>query len=304
MQHESALAVLLRLSAPSLGVFRGAAAAESGVSRKQVARLRVNGMIERLLPDTYRIVAVLPSNEQGLRAALLWAGDHAAAAGCSAAELYRFEGVRAEKPEIVVPRSVRATDPGVLVRHSVDRNALMVRRLRGIPAAGIECTLVQLAGSLDDEAFEIACEDARRRRLTSVPALHAYLDRFGTRGRPGVAPMRRLLRELDPVHAARSTLEVKTRRLLVAHRIHSFTREFPLEWGGRTYRYDFAFPAHSTILETNGRRWHDDASDYEHDQEKWSVPGRHGYRIVFATWDKITRQPEQLLRELAATMAA
>jgi len=261
MQHESALAVLLRLSAPSLGVFRGAAAAESGVSRKQVARLRVNGMIERLLPDTYRIVAV-------------------------------------------VPRSVRATDPGVLVRHSVDRNALMVRRLRGIPAAGIECTLVQLAGSLDDEAFEIACEDARRRRLTSVPALHAYLDRFGTRGRPGVAPMRRLLRELDPVHAARSTLEVKTRRLLVAHRIHSFTREFPLEWGGRTYRYDFAFPAHSTILETNGRRWHDDASDYEHDQEKWSVPGRHGYRIVFATWDKITRQPEQLLRELAATMAA
>jgi very-short-patch-repair endonuclease len=181
---------------------------------------------------------------------------------------------------------------------------LMVRRLRGIPAAGVECTLVQLAAALDDEGFEIACEDARRRQLTSMPALRAYLDRFGTRGRPGVAPMRRLLRELDPVHAARSTLEVKTRRLLVARGINDFVREHPLDWNGRTYRFDFAFTGPRVILETNGRRWHDDASDYEHDQEKWSVPGRHGYRIVFATWEKVTRRPQQLLCELAATMAA
>jgi very-short-patch-repair endonuclease len=132
----------------------------------------------------------------------------------------------------------------------------------------------------------------------------AYLDRFGQRGRPGVAPMRRLLHQLDPVHAARSTLEVKTRRLLVSHGITDFVREFPLEWQGRTYRYDFAFPSAKTILETNGRRWHDDPADYEHDDEKWSVPGRYGYRIVFATWEKVTRQPEQLLRELIATSAA
>jgi hypothetical protein len=58
-----------------------------------------------------------------------------------------------------------------------------------------------------------------------------------------------------------------------------------------------------TILETNGRRWHDDATDYERDNEKWSVPGRHGYRIVFATWDKVTRTPTVLLDELVATLA-
>ena len=86
--------------------------------------------------------------------------------------------------------------------------------------------------------------------------------------------MRRLIDELDPVHAARSTLEVKTRRLLVAHRITKFVREFPLEWDGRTYLFDFAFEREKTVLETNGRRWHDDAVDYELDNEKWSVPGR------------------------------
>jgi hypothetical protein len=73
--------------------------------------------------------------------------------------------------------------------------------------------LIALAATLGSEAVEIACEDARRRRLTSVRALRAYIDRFGRPGRPGIRNLRRLLDELDPVHAARSTLEVKTRRL-------------------------------------------------------------------------------------------
>jgi hypothetical protein len=59
-----------------------------------------------------------------------------------------------------------------------------------------------------------------------------------------------------------------------------------------------------TILETNGRRWRDDAADFEHDNEKWSVPARYGWRIVFATWDKVTRRPESLLADLAAVSAA
>ena len=164
--------------------------------------------------------------------------------------------------------------------------------------------MVALGAVLDAEALEIACEDARRRRLTSVPALHAYLSRFGGAGRPGVGALRHLLRDLDPKHASRSTLEVRTRRLLVAHGIGGFTREFPLEWNGRDYLFDFAFEQPRLILETNGRRWHDDAADYEHDNEKWSVPGRLGYRIVFATWDKVDRHPDCLVRELTTSLAA
>ena len=79
-----------------------------------------------------------------------------------------------------------------------DVTALMLRTVHGVRTTGVEATLVRLARVLDGEAFEIACEDARRRRLTSVPALRAYLERFGRRGRPGVAPMRHLLDQLDP----------------------------------------------------------------------------------------------------------
>jgi very-short-patch-repair endonuclease len=304
VQREQPIAVLSELSAPSLGVFRGRAAVERGVTRNQLSRFVAAGVIERMLPDTYRVIAVALSSQQRLRAALSWAGDDAAAAGASAGEVYGLEGVRADVPEIVVPLSVRGTSGDVIVHHYRGRTSLMIRQYRGLRVTGVECTLVHLAATLDAEAFEIACEDARRRQLTSVPALEAYLMRFGRRGRPGVAATRRLLAQLDPVHASRSTLEVKTRRLLAANDITGFVRELPLSWDGHTYRYDFAFEPERTILETNGRRWHDDPADYEHDNEKWSVPGRHGYRIVFATWDKVTRQPIDLLRELGATMAA
>jgi very-short-patch-repair endonuclease len=257
-----------------------------------------------MLVDTYRMTAVPRSSEQSLRAALLWAGPEAVAAGRSAAEIYRLEDVRASEPEILVPRRQRLRAAGVIVHRSDDRTAQMIRQHRGLPATGMEPTLVALAASLPAEAFEIACEDARRRRLTSVPALRSYLERHGRTGRPGTAALRNLVDDLDPIHAARSTLEVKARRLLVANGLTDFVREFPLTWNGRRYLFDFCFESRRTILETNGRRWHDDSTDYEHDNEKWSVPGRYGYRIVFATWEKVTRAPGQLVAELTATLAA
>ncbi len=257
-------------------------------------------MIARVLPDTYMLAGARADALRMLRAALLWAGEDAAAAGRSAGLAYALEGVRAPWPEIVVARRRHPRRAGIDTSTSRDPASLMIRAHRGFRVTGPEATLVRLAGMLDGEAFEIACEDARRRQLTSVPALRAYLDRFGASGRPGVAVLRALLDELDPVHPSRSTLEVKTRRLLVAHGVTPFVRELPLEWHARTYYFDFGFPVRRTILETNGRRWHDDPVDYEDDQEKWSVPGRHGFKLVFATWRKVTRQPSAFVSEVRA----
>jgi hypothetical protein len=304
MPKDQPAAVLSRLSAPTLGVFRGREALARGVDRDQLARWRAGGVLERVHPDVYRMTAVATSHEQAVRAALMWVGDGAAATSRSGALQYGLEGVTAPtKPAIALPYGVRARSEDIDVRHGT-RGALMIRRVRGIPVTGPEYTLLWLAHELDEEAFEIACEDARRRQLTSVPALRRYLDRFGKRGRPGVATMRRLLDQLDPKHPSRSTLEVKTRRLLVTHGVTDFVREFPLDWNGRTYLFDYAFDADRTILETNGRRWHDDPADYEDDQEKWSVPGRHGYRLVLATWDKVTKRSDDLIQELVATRSA
>ena len=303
MNNRLALAALSQLSGPSCGVFAGRDAVAAKVSRDQLGTFVAHGVAERVHRDVYRLTAVAPSHEQAVRAALLWAGDGSWADARSAGAVYGIELREPTTPEIVVLAGGKFRVSGVAVRRVDARAALMPREVRGIRVIGPEAMILSLARLLDDEALEVACEDARRKRLTSVPGLRSYLEKFG-RNRPGAARVRALVDELDPVHPARSTLEVKTRRLLVAHGITDFVREFPLAWNGRTYRYDFGFPSRRVVLETNGRRWHDDAADYEDDNEKWSVPGRLDYRIVFATWTKVTRDQRALLADLTATLAA
>jgi very-short-patch-repair endonuclease len=297
LTRESAAGAVSGLAARTNGVFRGRDAVALGLTRRQLRRLIETGVVVPELPDTYRIAAVSRTHTVILQAALLWAGPGAAAAGRSAGYVYALENVRpTDLAEITVSRSQRLRSKQVIVHRPENEKTAMPRRHGGFWVTGVEATLVALAAMLDGEGFEVACEDARRRRLTSMPALYAYMDRFGKRGRPGISRMRALLRELDPVHPSASTLEVKTRRLLVAHGITDFVREFPLDG----YRFDFAFSRLRLILETNGRRWHDDPVDYEQDNEKWSVPARHGYRIMFATWRDVTSRPATFLRELLA----
>src|SRR5689334_1919300 len=120
MAHESTVGRLSRLSASSLGVFRGTAAGRLGVTRNQLTALVRAGVITRELPDTYRLTAVERSPEQELRAALLWAGPRAAADGLAAGAAYCLEGVRANHPEIVVPRAHRGRAAHVTIHRSDD----------------------------------------------------------------------------------------------------------------------------------------------------------------------------------------
>src|SRR5262245_13552567 len=132
MPKESVFAALSTLAAANLGVFHGREATEVGITRRQLAALRAPDVIERVHPDTYRTTAVPRCAEQDLRAALLWAGERAAAAGQSAGELYGLEGVRAVDPEIVVPARTRLRSSTVIV-HRSERAASMIRQVRGLP---------------------------------------------------------------------------------------------------------------------------------------------------------------------------
>src|SRR5438876_73519 len=127
-----------------------------------------------------------------------------------------------ESAAAVVSR-LSASSSGVFRGRDAVARGVSRKQLGTLAAAGV--ILGELAAVLDDEALEIACEDARRRRLTSVAALRNYLARFRAPGRAGSRRLDRLLDELDPAHAARSTLEVKARRLLATHGITGFVRE-------------------------------------------------------------------------------
>src|SRR5262249_38626661 len=141
---------------------------------------------------------VPPSEEQRSRAAVLWAGEASAAHGRSSGAWYGLEGVRARVPEVVVGPGEHPRHCDVEVLRARTLAPLMIRTVRGLRVTGVEATLVRLAHVLDEEALEIAYEDARRRQLSSIPALEAYLARHARPGQRGVARIRALTAQLDP----------------------------------------------------------------------------------------------------------
>ncbi|HEY1738213.1 MAG TPA: type IV toxin-antitoxin system AbiEi family antitoxin domain-containing protein [Acidimicrobiia bacterium] len=159
--------MLAGLSSTTSGVFRGAAAVAAGVSRRQLVDLCTEGAIERVLPDTYRLTAVPRSRRQRLDAALIWAGEASVAEGRSAGGVYGLEAVRAERPEVSVPRNVMRRHASVSVSRTDRRDALMIRRFDGVRVTGVEATIVRLAHLLTDEALEIACRNGVCLRATA-----------------------------------------------------------------------------------------------------------------------------------------
>jgi very-short-patch-repair endonuclease len=303
MSNERTDVALARVAKRQHGAFTRAQAAQAGLSEAQIQGRITRDAWVCVLPGVYRAAGTPETRGLQLTAALLWAGPTAVVFGSAAAELWPMQVV-ARKPEIVVATAVRRRSAKVVVHRSDDRAALQVCRRDGFPVTSAAATLVALAATVDATTLEDAFESARRHRIVTVSSMRRYLDVYGRRGVRGAAPMRTIVDAVDPTAPSRSRLEVLTRQLLVAHGITNFVREYPMSWNGRTYYFDFAFARQRVILETNGRTWHADPSDYERDNEKWSVPGRYGWRIVFATWEKVTDHPRQLLEELDVALAA
>ena len=209
----------IRIAAPTLIGVRIAVrgSCQSGRDLPQVERRTFLAAIHRRRGDP-----VPPKHPVEMLARL--ASSHS---GAFRGTAYELQGVRQARPEIAVDRRRRGRHPGVDAITSRDAASLMIRLHRGVRLTGPEATLVRLAQLLDDRRSRSRARTRRRRRLTSVPALRAYVDRWGASGRPGVNATRALLAELDPVHAARSTLEMKTRRLLVDTGYGGFIREIP-----------------------------------------------------------------------------
>jgi hypothetical protein len=90
------------------------------------------------------MTSVAPSDEQRMRAALLWAGASAAAAGRSAGSQYHLESVRPAQPEIVLPHDVRGRSSEIMVSHAVPASQ-MIRLVGGLRTTGVEATLLRLA---------------------------------------------------------------------------------------------------------------------------------------------------------------
>jgi very-short-patch-repair endonuclease len=220
----------------------------------------------------------------------------------SAGWSWGYDGVTSSRPEISVPVCVKKRSPLVVVHQT--RSPLTQRRTRrGLPITTPERTLVDLAGVLAGEPFEIAFESARRERHVTVESVDRELGRVGAGGRSGADQLRGLLATLASQPPCESALEVITARMLRTTDLPTPQRQVEITAFGTGYRLDFAWSERRVALECDGRKWHEIQETFERDRHRWNaITSATGYRIVWATWRAVRSRPEEILVPLRNLM--
>jgi very-short-patch-repair endonuclease len=200
---------------------------------------------------------------------------------------------------VTTPRQLKNA-PFVTTRGTVPRDQTI--RIGPIPLTDATRTLLDIAGNATEEALEIALDDALRRSITSLPRLRWLLRTAGGKGKKGSQKLRALVeRRSDGQPIPESVLETRLWKPLSRLGVPRPIRQYEIEWEGRRYRIDFAFPHAMVAVEAQSYRWHSSAQSLQNDAHKHNALVLSGWNVIYLTWDDIKEKREgtvQLLRDL------
>lgn len=298
----------------SQGLVTSAQLVKAGVRRSALSQARKDGHVVRVRRGVYAL-ADLPSlprhlvTDKGVaaayvahvRAVLLGLGRNAAAGGRTAAALYGW-GLLVEPRlvEVVLPHGWDLQAKGVRARQRRSAARSRVRVLPGTLRLRMTTpvqTVIDCALELSLLEAVVVCDSALRSRAVTVEELRRAAGHL-----PGVRAARQLRQVLelcDPLSG--SVLESVLRVRLVLAGIDGFTTQAVLATTPRQVRVDFCFPEASLVIETDGARWH---TDVARDQARDNGLAVLGWRVLRVTWAQVLHEPEQVLADIRAALAA
>lgn len=294
---------LIQLTGRQHGVISRAQALQAGMTRRSIDGRLVFGQWQRMLPGVYRMSTAPDSWMQRLMAAWLWAGEGAVVSHTSAAVLLELEGIKPGKIEITTLRRLRAPAPWITVHFTCKLPACDLAARSGVKVTEVSRTLFDLGAVLDEEAVEIALEDALRRGLTSLPRLRWRLEQLGAQGRGGGRILRRLLDARAPgTRPTGSLFEVRLLRVLVAAGLPKPLLQYEVRVGRKIIRIDFAYPEMRVAIEAQSFRFHSRRADWEADIARRNALADQGWRIIEVTWEDVVRRPEIVVDRIASAL--
>lgn len=285
---ERVVAYLRGSVAPSQhGVVTRADALRAGLTRRELRAQRW----QRLRPGVYRVVE-RDAWADSLKAACLWAGPDAVISHRAAAALHGLAAFKEASCELLLPRRRRLEAVGVEIHRATRLDARDRTTVGGIPCTTLVRTLIDLAAVLTEEELMRTLEAAWRMRRGLVDELRERLPALGTRGRPGMARLRRLLddcvRRQVPLE---SELEVDFYLGFEAYglpRPDTHVRWEDEEGGGWM---DFCFRAWGLAIETDGFEFHGTREAFESDAVRNSRLAALGIRVIHVTQRQLLEDP-------------
>lgn len=263
---------------------------DCGVTADSVKRWAADGRIHRVHRGVYAVGHRSPAPEAAWAAALLACGEGAVLSHRAAAAVHGLlpppDTVDVTTPGRIRPhRGVRTHSPSMPLRRDE------VTRAKGLNATTVPRTLLDLAADGMNPKRLIA--EAVARRLTSMPALRAYLA-----SRPGARGSARLRIGIDG-RQARSGLE---------DRFASFLRRFGLpepvmnEKVG-PFTVDGIWPEAGLVVEIDTIGTHGTAWSFENDRLRDAYLVGRGLRVIRVTERRIEQDDRRLAADIRRALA-
>lgn len=273
------------------GVISRNQARQLGLTDKMVGRLLSSGRWEQPFPGALWPAGTPHAWEGRLRAAVVAAGDTAAASHRSAAKLWGFEGLESEDViEITTSRRIRWS--GVVI-HRAETSQRETTRVRGIRSSTATQVLLELGSVVPPSRLEAALDSALIQGLTSIPYLGRKLAENGGRGKRGVGPLKELLRARVDHAPRQSELErMFMKRVVRRHRLEVPAVQFPVTDGERKMAIDFAYPDRLVGIELLGWRFHSGRTKWERDLARHNRLAARDWLVLYFSWSDVMQRPE------------
>lgn len=248
---------------------------------------------------TYIVNGSARTWEQRVAAAVLTAGERAAASHLTAASLHGLIERRPSTVDVTVAYGGhRGAAQGFVIHRARTLEASDIRCMQGLRVTGPGRTLVDIAGVLDARRLGAALDRALLRGLVSIPGLRRYIDQRGLRRRRGVGRLVKLLDDRE-FGVPESELEREFIAVIAGSGLQQPVRQQPVG----PYRVDFAYPDRRLLIELDGRATHGTAEAFEADPVRQNELVLDGWTVLRFTWKQMTEDPDYILATIRRALS-
>jgi hypothetical protein len=256
------------------------------VSEETVRHRLTSGRWLIVHDGVYRVAGAPTSWEAEVLGACWAGGTRAFASHRTAAALHELPGGRRGVVELTCPRWQRARHDGLMVHETLAPLPTDLVLVRGIPCAGVERTLFDLASLGRPRTLELAIDSALRRELTTVAALADTRDRLARRGRRGSALFRTAVGSRDAIAALPGSEPERLLAIALARQglpepeLQHIVRDLD---GAFVARVDLAYAEDRILIEYDSFQEHTGKLALVRDSARRNAVTALGYRVLTAT---------------------
>jgi very-short-patch-repair endonuclease len=268
---------------------------EIGLDHSAITRRKAGGLLHRIHLGVYAIGRTELTREGTLTAAVLAYPSPSLLAGRSALEVWGALPPGGS-PCIVSPKArsrpgIRAIDAAIVL--PADLCALNY-----LPLTAPARSLLDFAPRADPYELETALNELRAAKLLRLEDLDEL--KLRTHGHHGWGPLNRLLAAETEPGFSRKEAELRLLRLIRAASLPSPGRNVRV---GR-WEVDFLWAEARLVVEVDSYAFHSSRRAFERDRRKQAELQRLGLEVLRFTWRQITTQPEWVIAQIAARLAA